>query len=68
MLLQALTAAAMAALSDLLAQRLASSRATNWRRAAAIALYGLLVAAPTSHFWQHTLVRLFPKRKDSVRR
>ena len=34
--LQAITAGVLAALSDLLAQRLSGSKPTNWRRAAAV--------------------------------
>lgn len=51
---KALTAAAMAALSDQLAQRLtrAPGGGVNYRRTAAVALYGFLYAGPVSHYWQ----------------
>ena len=67
--LQAITAGVLAGVSDLLAQRL-SSRGTpaNWRRTLSIALYGFLWAGPASHYWQQALERLFPNRKDPMRR
>lgn len=64
-LAQALTAAVLSALSDLLAQRLAGTARTpvNWRRTLAIGLYGFIWAGPTAHFWQQFLASALPKRK-----
>lgn len=66
---KALTAALLAAASDVLAQKLSSSKGSslNWRRTLSLALYGLLVAAPSSHYWQATLERLFPNKNDPYR-
>lgn len=61
---KAATAAVLAALADMLAQRLAGTRTpVNWRRTLAIALYGLIWAGPTAHFWQQFLARALPNRK-----
>lgn len=57
---QALTAATLAALSDVLAQRLTSRKAPfNWRRTLAISLFGFLWTGPSNHFWQLLLESLF---------
>ena len=63
--MQALTAAVLSALSDLLAQRLAGTARTpvNWRRTLAIALYGLVWAGPSAHYWQQFLAAALPNRK-----
>jgi hypothetical protein len=59
----------LAGVSDLLAQRLSSRGApANWRRTLSIALYGFLWAGPASHYWQQALERLFPNKKDPMRR
>lgn len=67
---QAITAGVLAGVSDLLAQRLSgtSSSGTNWRRTLAIALYGVVWSGPAGHYWQQVLERLFPDRKDPLRR
>lgn len=65
---KALTSAALAAASDLLAQSLAGSGPLRYRRTAAVALYGGLVAGPASHFWQAALERLFANKRDPLRR
>lgn len=50
---QAITAAALAGLSDLVAQKLAASKApVNWRRTAAMVAFGGLWSGPSNHFWQ----------------
>ena len=65
---KALTAALLAGLADVIAQRLVSSRsALNWRRTLSIALYGLLWGGPSNHYWQQVLERIFPKRGDPLR-
>jgi hypothetical protein len=60
--IQALTAATLAALSDILAQRLTSRKASrlNWRRTLAISLFGFLWTGPSNHFWQLLLESIFP--------
>lgn len=64
---QAITAGVLSGISDLLAQRLASSGPVNLRRTLAVALWGLLWSGPTSHFWQQALERLFPNKRDPMR-
>jgi len=65
---KAVTAALLAGLADIIAQRLGSSRAQlNWRRTLSIALYGLVWGGPSNHYWQIALERLFPTRSDPMR-
>ncbi len=60
----------LAGVSDLLAQRLSGSSASgiHWRRTLAIALYGIVWSGPAGHYWQQVLERLFPDKKDPLRR
>ena len=63
--MQALTAASLAALSDVLAQLLTSPK-YQWRRTAAFALYGLLWSGPANHCWQALLQKIFKGRNDHI--
>lgn len=64
---KALTAAFLAGLADVIAQRLSSRARLNWRRTLSIALYGLIWGGPSNHYWQMALERIFPNRKDQLR-
>lgn len=60
----------LAGLSDVLAQSLgggARGAPLNYRRTAAVALWGLVWAGPSSHYWQAALERLFPNKRDPMR-
>ena len=57
---KAATSSCIAALADVLAQRLTSRAPLNWRRTLAIAAYGALWYGPSAHFWQLLLERVFP--------
>lgn len=55
---KATTSAVIAALADVLAQRLSNSKLpVNWRRAAILGLYGLLWIGPSNHYWHSWLER-----------
>ena len=49
---QAITAAVLAGLSDIIAQKLAAKAPVNWRRTAAMAAFGGIWSGPSNHFWQ----------------
>ncbi|CAL5219508.1 g1351 [Coccomyxa viridis] len=63
---KALTSATLAGLSDIVAQRIVSRGALNWRRTAAIALYGLVWSGPSLHYWQQLQERIFKGKRDPV--
>lgn len=63
---KAVTAGALAAASDVLAQRLTFKGPLNWRRTLAIALFGLVWSGPSNHYWQRFLEQLFPGRRDGA--
>ena len=67
--MQAITAGVLAGLSDVLAQWLGGGAPgqLNYRRTAAVALWGLVWAGPSSHCWQAALERLFPNKRDPAR-
>lgn len=56
---KALTAGAIAGISDLIAQRLAGAGPLQLRRTALMALFGLLWSGPSAHYWQAFMERLF---------
>ncbi|KAK9817107.1 hypothetical protein WJX72_009641 [[Myrmecia] bisecta] len=62
---KAVTAAALAGLSDLLAQKISSNAPVNWRRTCALAIFGLVWSGPSNHYWQKLLERLFKGKRDS---
>ncbi|KAL6767939.1 hypothetical protein ACKKBF_B37180 [Auxenochlorella protothecoides x Auxenochlorella symbiontica] len=64
---KAVTAGTLAALADLVSQRIAGAGSIKWRRTALLALYGLLYSGPCSHFWQYYLEKLFPDKQDPLR-
>lgn len=67
---KSITAALLAALADLVAQRLSatsSRQGLNWRRVIALALYGGIWGGPSNHYWQGMLDRIFPSKKDPLR-
>jgi peroxisomal membrane protein 2 len=66
---QAVTAGVIAAIADLLAQRISRRRHLNWRRTLSIALYGLVWGGPSNHYWQLFLERAVPRRRggDALR-
>lgn len=49
---KALTAAGIAALSDIIAQRVLTGGYRSGRRTVAVALYGLIYTGPAAHYWQ----------------
>jgi len=62
---KSVTAGAIFALSDWLAQRLeksedGTSKSTNWTRTVSSALVGLLYFGPAAHFWYETIFKLLP--------
>ena len=58
-MVQAITAAVLAGLSDLIAQKLAAKAPVNWRRTAAMAAFGGVYSGPSNHLWQARAVRVF---------
>ncbi|CAK0760882.1 hypothetical protein CVIRNUC_002809 [Coccomyxa viridis] len=63
---KALTSAGLAGLSDIVAQRIVSRGVLNWRRTAAMALFGLVWSGPSMHFWQQLQERIFKGRRDTA--
>lgn len=61
---KALTSAAIASLSDIIAQTLILRSSYNWKRTACMALLGGLWNGPSTHFWQKLMERLFPGKSD----
>ncbi|KAG2492727.1 hypothetical protein HYH03_008893 [Edaphochlamys debaryana] len=60
-----ITAACVAAFSDLVAQAITSGGLPkNWRRTLAVACFGFLYTGPSAHFWQTLMEWLFAGRKD----
>lgn len=58
--MQAITAAVLAGVSDLVAQKLAARKApVNWRRTAAMVAFGGVWSGPSNHFWQIFVERVF---------
>jgi peroxisomal membrane protein 2 len=57
---KAATAAAVAALGDVLSQRLARAPRWDWRRTAALTAFGAAWTGPSGHYWQRALERAFP--------
>lgn len=64
---QALTAATLSALADLVSQRIVGQGPIRWRRTVLLALYGLVWSGPAAHYWQGYLERLFPNKDDPLR-
>ena len=64
---KALTAAGIQTCSDVLAQRISGSKQLNLRRTGLMALFGLLWAGPSLHYWQQFLEKSFRGRKQSLR-
>lgn len=65
---KSITAAIIAALADIIAQRLSSKRdRLHWRRTIAIAIYGLIWGGPSNHFWQYILEHIFSNKDDPLR-
>lgn len=61
---KALTSAAIAGLSDVVAQTIISGRYSNLKRTLAVACFGFLYSGPSAHYWQKFLEWLFSGRKD----
>lgn len=68
--MQAITSSIVTGIADVVAQRLASSGGAsktiyNWRRTVAMALFGLIWAGPSNHFWQQWLERFVKKEQET---
>lgn len=62
---KAITSGCIAALSDVIAQRLAGSPRHNWLRTLQLALFGLVWSGPSAHFWQKLLERIFQGKNSA---
>jgi peroxisomal membrane protein 2 len=63
---KALTAACIAGLSDVIAQRILVGRYRSPYRTLLCALYGLLWNGPSNHFWQKFMEKLFRGKTDNL--
>ncbi|BDA42748.1 Peroxisomal membrane protein PMP22 [Coccomyxa sp. Obi] len=63
---KALTSSVIAGFSDVVAQRMIWKGPLNWRRTAALAVFGLVWSGPANHYWQAFLERVFRGKRDAA--
>ncbi|KAK9909772.1 hypothetical protein WJX75_007242 [Coccomyxa subellipsoidea] len=63
---KAITSSVIAGFSDVVAQRMIWKGPLNWRRTAALAVFGLVWSGPANHYWQAFLERLFRGKRDAA--
>lgn len=61
---KAITSACVASLSDIIAQRLVGTQ-YSLQRTLKMALWGLLIGAPSAHFWHYYLQKWFARKADN---
>eukprot|EP00878_Enallax_costatus_P022699 GHUV01024102.1.p1 GENE.GHUV01024102.1~~GHUV01024102.1.p1 ORF type:complete len:153 (+),score=21.67 GHUV01024102.1:178-636(+) len=62
---KAVTSACVASVSDAIAQKLTGSK-YSFTRTLKMALWGLLIGAPSAHYWHQYLQRWFAGKSDSL--